>query len=48
MVAVSCTTQKSAPFNDAVSCEDYIVLVVDEGDVSQEKWWNCIDRGKQK
>jgi len=24
------------------------VLVVDKGDVSPEKWWNCNNRGKKK
>ena len=37
----------SVLFNESVSCQDFIALVVNQGNVSMEQWWNYTKRGNQ-
>ena len=33
-------------FNDAVTCQDYVMSIVDERNISMKPSWNDIDKGK--
>jgi len=39
--------KSSVLFNESVSCQDFIELVVNQGNVSMEQWWNYTERGNR-
>jgi len=39
---------RSVYINEAVSCQDYVLSVAGEGNMSRDHWWIDSDRDKSK